>query len=160
MELAKIAARAARVATGEAYSTRACTLTLTACTFSSNTAGAAHARALGANVGIGGNGGGIYSSGAVTLDTRTFSANNAGTGGYGGGIYSSGALTLDTSTLSANNAGPADMAEASTAVARSQTDGLHLECQRGRLWRGNFQQRCRGFCRAPQFVDCTELGRE
>ncbi len=100
------------------------TLTLAACTFSTNAAGA------GGNGidhyindgGTGGNGGGIFSSGSLTLNACMLSANvagaggdafggmsggNGGTGGNGGGIFSSGSLTLYACMLSANVAGAA-----------------------------------------------------
>ncbi|MBN2007024.1 MAG: DUF11 domain-containing protein [Anaerolineae bacterium] len=49
-----------------------------------------------------GNGGGIYSTGALTLANCTVSGSHAAD--YGGGIYNRGALTLLASTLSGNNA--------------------------------------------------------
>ncbi|MDB9493757.1 DUF4347 domain-containing protein [Spirulina major CS-329] len=56
----------------------------------------------GGNAGAGNNGGGIYSTGSVTLTNSTVSGNSAE---YGGGIYvDNGSVTLTNSTVSGNSA--------------------------------------------------------
>jgi hypothetical protein len=72
-------------------------VTLNRCTISGNTA-----------IGIDGyysNGGGIYNSGMLTVNSSTISENRA-VGNYvcGGGIYNSGTLTINNGTLNGNHA--------------------------------------------------------
>jgi filamentous hemagglutinin family protein len=56
------------------------------------------------NGSVAGNGGGIRSSGAVTLTNSTVSVNMTSFNGNGGGIFSNGAVTLTNSTVSGNTA--------------------------------------------------------
>ncbi|MCA9061483.1 MAG: hypothetical protein KDA96_00410, partial [Planctomycetaceae bacterium] len=51
-----------------------------------------------------GNGGGVYSTGTLLVDSSTFENNRAASIGFGGGVYSSGQLTVVNSTFSANSA--------------------------------------------------------
>ena len=71
----------------------------------------------------GGNGGGIYNSGTLTISNSTISNNvtgdggdgatGGGNGGNGGGIYNSGTLTISNSTISNNVTGDGGVAPSS-----------------------------------------------
>jgi uncharacterized repeat protein (TIGR01451 family) len=52
-----------------------------------------------------GNGGGVFNSGFMAIDSSSLSGNSATFSGYGGGIYNVGALTITNSTVSGNSAG-------------------------------------------------------
>ncbi len=59
------------------------------------------------NFGDGGNGGGVFNSGTLTVTNSTVSGNTAGNGGnggggYGGGVFNSGTLTVTNGTVSGN----------------------------------------------------------
>ena len=73
-----------------------------------------------ANGNLAGNGGAIYSNGALTLTSSTLSGNTAGN--YGGAILNSGTLTLTSSTLFGNSAYAAGgIANVGTAMVTSST---------------------------------------
>ncbi|MEA5470720.1 DUF4347 domain-containing protein, partial [Spirulina sp. 06S082] len=67
-----------------------------------------------------GNGGGIHSTGAVTLNNSTVSGNSAATAA-GGGIRSAGAVTLNNSTVSGNSAATAGGVDADTITLTNST---------------------------------------
>ena len=95
----------------------------------------------------GGQGGGIYSDGTITVTGSTLSANTAEGGGQGAGIYNSGTATVTDSTLSGNtapgggqgagiyNSGTATVTDSTIADNTIPRSG----CRSG--WR-HLQQRC------------------
>ena len=85
--------------------------------------------------GNGGNGGGVYNVGTLTLTACTLNANAAGTGhaggdgatggngGHGGGVYNVGTLTLWACTLNTNAAGTGGTGGQGSALVRNGNGG-------------------------------------